>query len=114
MILELYIFLVALCFAFVIGGYYVDAPVLEIAGFAFLFLLGITMFQGSLEYETGFNESVAANNVTHRFTEYQAWDDGNSHLIGVYTAIVAVLGFVTVLSQLTGWGREIFGGLRNG
>jgi len=53
MILELYITLLALSIIIVIAGKYLEGPPLQLTGYTFLFILGLVLLSGLIEYKSG-------------------------------------------------------------
>ena len=129
MILTLYIVLLALACVLIGLGFFVDVPAYTLVGFAFMFILALLMYSGSIEYATGvFTEDLYqyGNNFTgyhwdydtgtapdgpqteayifHRNTtttnSYTAFDDTTSRTIGLYLAAASILGFAIVLASL--------------
>lgn len=72
MLLSIFIFLVLFSLVLIIGGYYIEAPVMQIAGTGVLFVTGLLLMFSSVEYVSGEDTSeyyVYGNN----FTDYH-WD----------------------------------------
>jgi len=53
MIITLFALLLILTLILIIAGKYIEAPGLQLAGYTFLFLLGIIILFGEVEYQTG-------------------------------------------------------------
>lgn len=118
MILTLYGFLVAVSLVLIVLGLSKPSESqLALIGFFFMFLLGLTLLQGSVQYETGANMTTTLSygptgdiNQTDQYItyNYQDFDDNTSHNIGLYLAIGSGVGFAGVLFGLakTNWRRE--------
>lgn len=68
MILTIYLGLLLLALIFIWTGFKIDNPVLEIGGFFFLFVLGLVLMNGNVEYKTGYfndQQHVYGNNFTY-------------------------------------------------
>ena len=79
-----------------------------LVGFFLLFLLGVIIINGNLEYETG-----AVINTTYTYSgdsvsetsqsvinTYNYFDDTTSHQVGYYLSIGSAIGFIGVLYGL--------------
>lgn len=53
MIIELFTILLIFTITIIIGGKFIDAPGLQLTGYCFLFLLGLVILFGGIEYKTG-------------------------------------------------------------
>lgn len=127
MILTLFVVLLCIVFALLILGYTYGIPPLSVSGFVILFLLGNVVMFGTLEYQSGFTETVLApcdNNctevreggdvflaeVTSTTTNYtyEAFDEtlvGSvkiSHITGLLLCVIGAFGFADVLFNLRG------------
>ena len=100
MILTLWLALLSLAVVICILGYFTgDEPYLTVGLFV-LFLLGIIVLNGLLEYQTGETKEVSFNYTnatlssqfeTTSFT-YTAWNDSTSHQVGWGLAIISAIG----------------------
>lgn len=88
-------------------------------GFFFLFLLGLTIIQGNLEYQIGetTNTTYSYENGNLSFTsevttyDYNNFNSSNTHYFGYFLAVAAALGFAFVFFGLKGgWGKNEFEG----
>lgn len=73
MILTLFLGLIILSLILIAMGYYIDNPVLEIAGFTFLFLLGFVMNGGLIQIQSGEYDDTYykyGNNLTGYHWDY--------------------------------------------
>ena len=75
MLLSIFVFLVSFSLLLIIGGYYIDAPVTQIAGTAVLFVTGLLLMFSTVVYTTGLNfeEYYSYGN---NFSSYH-WDYGD-------------------------------------
>ena len=82
-----------------------------LVGFLFLFLLGVVLINGSLEYQVGENintsytyvnssSSQINNTVEYRSDIYKNFDDTTSHRFGYYLALASAVGFIGVIIGL--------------
>ena len=107
MILTIYLIILILAIVLVISASFVSSPVLGIVGYTFLFLAGLVLLNGTLQYSDGTlnvtmtNESQASSSYISA-PVYQTWDDGDSHLYGWLLCIMGAFGFVLVLFGLKG------------
>lgn len=73
MIIPVLAFFLLLSSALVVFGYWQKESMYVIVGFSLLFVLGMQgMFEGGLEYQSGYTETVDGNvsTVVYSFTEY--------------------------------------------
>jgi hypothetical protein len=105
--LDIFILLLALVFILFICAEYLDV-VLHVGAFAILFILGVTIMTGALQYKEG--EQISQNisylasplNTTMNATSevriplYVNFSGGWSRTIGTLICCVSVLGFVLV------------------
>jgi len=71
-LLTIFIFLVSFSLILIIGGYYIDAPVTQIAGTAVMFVTGLLLMFSSVEYPIG-EISDTLYEYGNNFTDYH-WD----------------------------------------
>ena len=105
-----FVVLLALVFVLFIAAEYLDV-VLHVAAFGILFILGLTVMLGQLQYKTGesisqnftynpspLNTSINASSTvrTDIMTQYSG---GYSHTIGFLMCALSVLGFVLVYTH---------------
>jgi hypothetical protein len=131
MILELYIAFLALAVVSVILGIYTQAPVISIGGYGILFILGVILLLGGLQYRTGtvdtysymcsscVNTENRTQNVTVSFNAsqvasvtqtyiYSGFDNEIvqgitiHHFFGFLLSVFSVFGFVSVFLNLGG------------
>lgn len=114
MLLSIFIFLVVFSLALIIGGRYVDAPVMQIAGTAVLFIVGILLLLSNIEYSSGFSESTTysyvsgniSNTSTTQALSYSTWDEEDilgiktRHTVAVLLMASSIFIFLSILSQL--------------
>lgn len=106
MIIALWISLLFLSLVICILGYYTDeAPYLTV-GLFFLFLLGIVIVTGQLQYQTGeaknvtFNYDNNSNIIGQAETtafSYAGWSDTTSHTVGYLLSAIGGIGFALSL-----------------
>lgn len=129
MILTIWTVLLVLSLVVVIGGKYVNSPPLQISGFFFLFLLGITLLSGGVQYKNGVTETYnymclgCGGNSIPTFTGNASIDkpfvssiskaDTYSnysgevvygimlhHVFGFFVTVLSILGFISCLINL--------------
>jgi hypothetical protein len=97
MILDIYLFLIALSSFFVALGYYLkgEADIFKFIGFTFIFILGLMMVPynpfGTIEYQSGNNITTVGTSTT---VDYNYVDYNNLRL-GIYLATLGGLGFAS-------------------
>jgi len=101
-------------FVLIIGGFYIEAPVGQIAGTAILFVTGLLLMFSSIEYVSGSATSItyvydSGNLSSAHHTEnvtFSSWDEEAvqgvqvKHTIAVLLLLSSILLFVSILSQL--------------
>jgi hypothetical protein len=108
--IEVFIVLLALVFILFIAAEYLDV-VLHVAAFSILFILGLTVMNGNLAYQTGesisqnftyaaspFNTSINATSTT-RNAIYSNFNETWTHWIGYLMMAISVMGFVLVYTH---------------
>jgi len=53
MVISVFLILLLLSIVFIIAGKYIEAPAIQMAGWTFMFLLGVIVMSGNLQYTTG-------------------------------------------------------------
>jgi len=114
MIIELFAILLVVALTMLIGGYFINGPILQIMGCLLLFILGINIMSGGLAYPTG--NTILEGTPTIISNTYTSWNESNSatitgnikdyHTTGFYFILTGILSFVVVLSDIRGWGRR--------
>lgn len=115
MILDLFLMLVLVSLIMLIGGYFINAPVIQVMGCFLLFILGLTIMGGALQYNTGsIIDDTGLTTVVQN--TYSNWNSTNSrtvfgdvkdyHTVGFYLTITSLLCFVAVMADIRGWGRS--------
>jgi hypothetical protein len=114
MLLTIFIFLVAFSLALIIGGFYIEAPVMQIAGTAVLFVTGLLLMFSNIEYVSAHNQvqtfSYESGNLSSVSINETAvltlWDEDEiigvetRHTVAFLLLVSAILIFVSVLSHL--------------
>lgn len=114
MIITIWAIILGLALILVIAGRYTDAPPVAIAGYSIIFILGLVIMLGSLQYITGetslSNYTYIAGNLTSinetRTYTYGYYDNEIvqgitlSHSIGFLMCVLSVLGFMSVMFNL--------------
>ena len=120
MILTVFLVFLGLTIALLLAGEYLEAPVLQIGGTGFLFLLGIVLLTGSLQYPTGeYSEqtySYSGGNISQitqtMNTTYTSFDDeivegiDLNHVFGIVLSVLGVFGFMNIMFRLGYWRRN--------
>lgn len=95
-------------------GKFTDAPPLQIGGYGFMFILGLVLMLGALQYPTGTNtlstynytESnlTSINETTNKiYTNYSneiIQGITLNHTIGFFICVLSILGFISVMDNL--------------
>lgn len=93
MILEIYMILIAIGLVFLIISFFLETNdttiIMRFLGTVVLFLMGIAMFQGNIEYKSGDNITLTGDTyvVESTYTSYQ------NHTIGFFVALLGVISF---------------------
>jgi len=123
LIITIFAILLGLTLILFFVGHYTEAPVLEIAASGFLFLLGLAVLTGSIQYVAGQTETISytylnetsgvINQTAATITNsYTAWSDeiisgvNFNHLIGFFLTATGALAFANVFFNLGYWGRK--------
>lgn len=119
MFLMLYALLLGLSLVIItVGLFSKNEGVYAILGFAFLFYCGLILNNGMVEYPIGSSHNVTysylTNTTTVDFTtetsvdSYSVFNDSYSSWFGRFLMIGSFLGFIAVISELTGfkWGKN--------
>jgi hypothetical protein len=124
MILTLFAILLALTIILIMASKYIEAPGLQLTGYCFLFLLGLVVLFGSLQYPTGeisnfgySGEEITSVNFTTTYSNFtnEIYAGVNlNHIIGLFLCITSGLGFAIVLMNLEKFTIKQSGGLNNG
>ena len=97
MILDIYLFLIALSSFFVALGYYLkgEADIFKFAGFIFIFILGLMMIPyipfGTIEYQSGINVTTVGATTTIDYN----YEEFNNLRLGIYLTTLGGLGFAS-------------------
>jgi len=110
MILELFVVLIIISLTLVIIGLARPSESAQaLIGFFFLFILGLIVSGGNLQYKVGSNISNTysydgsgnLNGTTQVVNDnYESFTGTHSHYIGYYLALVSAVGFAGVLYSL--------------
>lgn len=123
MIIELFIVFLLISIALIIIGNlknYLDAPSVIIAGYTLLFILGIIIITGGLQYSSGdinvvtYNWGINTSEPLNQTVEtvYESFDDeivmgiDLNHFFGFLLSVVGILGFVHVMFNTKKWNRK--------
>lgn len=93
-----------------IGLFRPEHTEMAIIGFVFLFLLGLNLETGSIDYKIGTQTNLTYSNLTGQqlvITEdtkdiYETFTAGNisSHIIGYWLMVMSVVGFIGILISI--------------
>ena len=109
MILTLFGVLVGIALVLVsIGIFKPEESALAIIGFVLLFLLGVVIINGTLEYETGsivnstytYSGSIVTKTDQVITNQYDYFNDNTSKQVGYYLSIVSFVSFIGVIIAL--------------
>jgi len=110
MILTLFIMFLAISLILIILGYFsANSQSLSILGFSLLFVLGVVLLSGFVEYKAGETATVTGNETVTVYN-YSNYDSevipGGiftiNHLFGFLIAVLAIFGFIDVNMNLKG------------
>lgn len=107
MITSIFLIILGISLLFIVLSSTVNASLLGIIGFTFLFLLGLVLLNGTYEYTDGTryynmtNETAPSSSYTST-PIYTSWNDGDSHRFGWALTITGIFGFVLILFLLKG------------
>jgi len=107
LILEIYSILLFISLFCVIAGKYVDSPPLILGGYTFVFLLGLVLMLGGVEYKTGSVTTLTVNDtvitsvgVYSNFSNEVYQNLNINHVFGFFMCILSSLGFISQLLNL--------------
>lgn len=115
MILTIWVILLALSLIILAIGKYIQQEPLLLTGFMFMFLLGLTLMLGFVQYQTGEVKTLAYSNstlinetTTYSYTTYSGEVVMNiqmHHVFGLFFSLVSAFGFILTLFTLRaeGW-----------
>jgi len=95
MLLEIWVFLVIMAFAFLITGQAMRADIFRILGILILFLMAFPMLTSSLDYKSGSDITASGNN----YTVSDTYDQYGNHTIGFFMAAISALALTLVLIE---------------
>jgi len=105
MIIEIFGIFLLLSLLLIPIGYLCKSPALMIGGTSFIFILGIVVLLGGLQYATG-KTSYVTGNYTQTNTTYGAYTAETFigidvvHLLGFFMCILGVFGFISTFVEL--------------
>lgn len=127
MLLSFFIVLLCVVFALLLLGYAFNIPPLSISGFVILFLLGNVLMFDSIQYESGYSETVLApcdnnctevrsggsvflaevtqTNVIYNYSSFDETLVGSvkiGHIAGLLLCVIGAFGFADVLFNIKG------------
>jgi hypothetical protein len=84
---------------FIAIGYATDLPVFGVIGFFLIFIAGVMVFSGELEYKVG--ETVNVTNISDvtsyaSTNQYEAVIGTRAHLFGVLLSVIGGIGIMLV------------------
>lgn len=114
MIIAIWIIILALSLILIIAGKYIEGPPLQIGGFAFLFIMGLTLMLGGVQYTSGSNSittytyngtNITQTNetITNLYTSYSTEIIQGitiNHTVGFFICVLSVFGFISVMMNL--------------
>lgn len=114
MIITIWAIILGLALILIFAGRFTDAPPVAIAGYSIIFILGLVLMLGSLQYQTGetslSNYTYTAGNLTSInetiIYTYGYYDNEIvqgitlSHTTGFLICVLSVLGFISVMFNL--------------
>lgn len=110
MIITAFVVFLALSIILIITGVYAEIPPVLIAGYVFMFALGVLLAFGGLEYKSGEYTTIPAVNETNMTYQYQNYDSELipntdikiNHLFGFLLSVLGIIGFIDVNIKLKG------------
>jgi len=104
MILVLFTVLLLLSLFLIPIGRYVEAPVIEVVAYGFIFILGSLVLTNSLEYPTGsditINSSLSNYQVVNVTKSYANFDTADAKSFGLFLCAMGIFGFVSLMANL--------------
>jgi len=106
MILELFMVLMGVSIIFFPIGKYIEIPILMMLGCLLLFVLGLLLMTGGLQYRDGQSLVVSGNTTTisYAYSNYSGEIISGlltvHHVIGFFLSITAALTFISILLGL--------------
>jgi protein-S-isoprenylcysteine O-methyltransferase Ste14 len=107
MVIEIFFILLLISLFSVSAGKYVDSPPLMLGGYTFIFLLGLVLMLGGVEYRTGSVTILSANdtmiNTTGTYSNYNGEVFQGlmiNHVFGFFMCILSAFGFISQLLNL--------------
>jgi len=98
MLMWLFVLFMAIALVLAIFGFAADFPVFNFTGMIMIFLLGMALLGGGVDYVVGTNSTttVDAFNVTHEVTYnlLDNYDDAGSNRFGYFLLTLGSLGFI--------------------
>lgn len=96
MILTMFAALIALAIVAFFLGYFTGDGHYVLVGLTFLFLIGVLMFSGSVEYETGVTVTAVNGTITSVDYDFTPANDSTTRMTGVFLAAGSIAGFALV------------------
>jgi len=91
--------MIVISLVFIAISYAIDLPVFGVIGFFLIFIAGVMIFSGELEYKIG--ETVNVTNVSDMTSyqstnQYEAVTGTRAHLFGVLLSVIGGIGIMLV------------------
>lgn len=109
MLLSILISLIAFSLILIIGGYFIEVPVMQIAGTGVLFLAGLLLMFSTIEYKTGEYYVYGSNFSLSNGTPTYHWDYGDppEYLPNDKTSLL-----FHAVDEFSTWDEEILQGIQ--
>lgn len=110
MILELFFSLLFFSLILIIAGKFIDAPGLQMGGYTFLFLMGLVVLFGNLEYKTG---EIASTTPVYAAACVYGFPDCNFQCLQdcINPEVYVVNNTLTTTYTYTAFENEIYAGV---
>lgn len=110
MITTIFIILLILALSLIIAGFYTKAPPVNLTGYLFLFILGLVLLTGGLQYKSGSsttfnysNTTLISQNTTDQYSNYDneiIQGITLNHVLGFFISCLGALGWIITLTNL--------------
>lgn len=112
MLLSIFVFLVLFSLILIVAGYYIEAPVTQIAGTAVMFIAGLLLMFSTVEYASGETELyIYGNNFTGYHWDYDYTDAPDFNQTILNTPEAVFLFHKNTTTVYDSWDEELVAGI---
>jgi hypothetical protein len=116
MLLSIFIFLVFVSLVLIVAGYYIEAPVAQIAGTAIMFITGLLLLLGSVEYVSGVDSEryyQYGNNFSGENPHWDSYSPGDEPVFNPSDKEAFLFHvYENSTNVYSTWDEEILGGIK--